>query len=71
MEEIVLAQENSKKKELGTDARMEAQPLKEALPEGGNPSFICQAECTNKLIGWPEGTSAAACVAMVARTAQP
>ncbi len=51
MEEIVLAQEKLEKKELITDARMEAQLLKEALLEGGNPSFICQAECTNKLIG--------------------
>jgi hypothetical protein len=71
MEEILLAQEDSKKKELGTEARMEAQPLKEALPEGGTPSINCQAECTNKLIGWPEGTSAATVVAMVAKTAQP
>jgi hypothetical protein len=71
MEEIVLAPENSKKKELGTDAKIEAQPLKEALSKGGNPSIICQAECTNKLIGLPEGTSAAACVTMVTRTAQP
>jgi hypothetical protein len=42
MKEIVLAQEKPKKKELSTDARMEAQPLKVALPEGGNPSFIYQ-----------------------------
>ena len=42
MEEILLAQEDSEKKTLGTEARMEAQPLKEALPEGGNPSSYCQ-----------------------------
>jgi hypothetical protein len=71
MEEILLAQEDSKKKTLGTEARMEAQPLKEALPEGGTPSSNCQAECTHKLIGWPEGTSAATVVAMVVKTAQP
>jgi hypothetical protein len=71
MEEILLAQEDSEKKTLGTEARMEAQPLKEALPEGGTPSSYCQAECTYKLIGWPEGTSAATVVAMVVKTAQP
>jgi len=70
MEEIVLAQEKLEKKELSTDARMEAQPLKEALLEGGNPSFICQAECTNKLIGWPESTPTTTHVAMVTKTAQ-
>jgi hypothetical protein len=46
MEEILLAQEDSEKKTLGTEARMEAQPLKEALPEGGTPSSYCHAECT-------------------------
>jgi hypothetical protein len=69
MEEILLAQEDSKKKELGTKARMEVQPLKEALPEGGTPSINCQADCTNKLIGWPKGISAATVVVMVTKTA--
>jgi hypothetical protein len=41
MEEILLAQEDSKKKTLGTEVRMEAQPLKEVLPEGGTPLSNC------------------------------
>jgi hypothetical protein len=60
-----------KKARLGTDAGMEAQPLKKALPEGGIQSLFVMLSAPSKLIGWPEGTSAAACVAMVERTAQP
>jgi hypothetical protein len=58
------------KTRLGTDAGMEVEPLNEAPQEGGILSLFAMLSAPSKLIGWPEGTSAAACVAMVERTAQ-
>jgi hypothetical protein len=71
MKEIFLAQEDQMKTWLDTDVGMEAQPLKEAMPKGGIASLFAMLSGPSKLIGWPEGTYAAACVAMVTRTAQP
>jgi hypothetical protein len=40
VEEIILAQENTKKTRLSSNAGMEVQPLKEALPESVIPSTV-------------------------------
>jgi hypothetical protein len=42
---VFLAPRKTRKK-IGTDVRMEAQLLKEALPEGGSIIIFCHAECT-------------------------
>jgi hypothetical protein len=48
VEESILAQEKKKQERSSVPMlRMEAQPLKEAMPEGGSITVLfCHAECT-------------------------
>jgi hypothetical protein len=46
MEESIFGPRETRKK-LDTDAKVEVQPLKEAMPEGGSITVLfCHAECT-------------------------
>jgi hypothetical protein len=59
------------KTRLDTDAGLEAQPLKKALPKGGIPLLFAMPSAPSEIISGPEGSYMALCVAMVIRTAQP
>ncbi len=59
------------KTRLDTDVGIEEKSLKKVLPEGRIPSLFAMLSVPSKLIGLPKHMSAAACIAMVARTAQP